>query len=305
MALNCKGSGASGVTFTDKSSYIRGIAYQQDFTSDNPNSSNGYTDPLADPAGCQRDLPYLRQLHTNTIRVYAIDPTKDHSECMNMMADAGIYVVADLGSPTESINSNDPTWTTTLYSRYTDVIDSLANYTNVLGFFAGNEVISQTNNTFSAPFVKAAVRDMKAYIKSKYRPIGVGYAAEDNQYVRDALSAYMNCGEDQNDAVDFYGQNVYSWCGDSSFTESGYNVRVENYQNYSVPVFFAEYGCNNPEPRMFTETPVLYGPLMDGVFSGGIVYLYFQEANNYGESKPNSFEVVQCLMSTRSGLRIR
>lgn len=264
-------------------SFIKGVAYQQDYASDNPNSSNGYTDPLADPDSCRRDLPYLRQLSTNTIRVYAVDPTKDHSECMNMFADAGIYVIADLGSPSESIESNNPAWTTELYERYTSVVDSLANYTNTLGFFAGNEVVTQPNTTFSAPFVKAAVRDTKAYIKSKYRPIGVGYAAEDNQYVRDALSAYMNCGSNQDEAVDFYGQNVYSWCGDSSFTQSGYNVRVENYQNYSVPVFFAEYGCNTAGTRLFTETPVLYGSMMDDVFSGGIVYLYFQDTNDYGK----------------------
>lgn len=262
--------------------------------SENSGSSDGYTDPLADPDGCSRDLPYLRELRTNTIRVYAIDPTKDHSECMNMFANAGIYVVADLGSPSLSIESNTPAWNTEIYQRYTGVVDAMANYTNTLGFFAGNEVITMPNNTFAAPFVKAAVRDTKAYIKANYdRPIGVGYAAEDNQYVRDGLAAYMDCGDDPASIVDFYGQNVYTWCGDSSFTQSGYNVRVDDYRNYSVPVFFAEYGCNTGGgPRPFTEVPVLFGPQMDDVFSGGIVYLYFQEANDFGESLEHAYLIL-------------
>lgn len=38
------------------------------------------------------------------------------------------------------------------------VIDAMANYTNLLGFFAGNEVAFAPNSTDAAPFVKAAVR---------------------------------------------------------------------------------------------------------------------------------------------------
>jgi hypothetical protein len=50
----------------------------------------------------------------------------------------------------------------------------------------------------------------------------------------------------------------------------------------SVPIFFSEYGCNVPAPRVFTEVPVIYGPLMTPVLSGGMVYEFSQEASNFG-----------------------
>jgi 1,3-beta-glucanosyltransferase GAS1 len=275
---------------------MKGVAYQQDYIANvtNAASSNAstYTDPLADTNACNRDIPYLVQLGTNLIRVYAIDPTADHDGCMTALANAGIYVIADLSAPGDSIIRDSPSWNDDLYERYTSVVDNMQKYTNTLGFFAGNEVSNNNTNTDASAFVKAAVRDTKAYIKQKgYRTIGVGYATNDDAGIREDLANYFDCGSPE-DAVDFWGYNIYSWCGDSSYTESGYDQRTKEFENFNIPVFFAEYGCNEVQPRMFTEVAALYGPDMEGVWSGGIVYMYFQEANNYGKHLRNSSRVL-------------
>jgi hypothetical protein len=258
------------------------VAYQQDVNSNGTTSTTGtFTDPLADSAGCSRDIPLLKELGTNTIRVYAINASLDHSACMQMLQDAGIYLIQDLSNPSSSINRDSPTWTTELFADYAAVVDAMANYTNVLGFFAGNEVSNDVSNTNASAFVKAAVRDMKSYIKTRY-------ATNDNADIRIDLAHYFNCG-DPADAIDFWGYNIYSWCGDSSYTVSGYDQRTAEFANYSVPV----------QPRQFTEVQAIYGKNMTGVWSGGIVYMYFQETNNYGRSKsiPSAESLLSCSRS--------
>ncbi|PSK78205.1 hypothetical protein CJJ07_002006 [Candidozyma auris] len=259
---------------------MRGIAYQQDTV--NLTSSDGYVDPLADPDTCKRDIPYLQDLNTNIIRVYALDPTKDHTECMKALDDAGIYVIADLSEPKNSIDRNSPAWNTKLLERYTTVVDAFHNYTNILGFFAGNEVTNEANNTVASAYVKAAVRDTKAYLKEKnYRSIPVGYSANDDIAIRVELADYFACGS-EDERADFFGINMYSWCGSSTWEQSGYKNLTQYYENLGIPIFFSEYGCNEVQPRKFQEVGTIYSSKMTDTWSGGIVYMYFQETNNYG-----------------------
>ena len=75
---------------------------------------------------------------------------------------------------------------------------------------------------------------------------------------------------------------MIQWCGDATFHSSGYDGLTSNFSSTNVPVFFSEYGCNTPAPRIFTEVGALYGTNMTPVLSGGIVYEYAQAENDFG-----------------------
>lgn len=115
------------------------------------------------------------------------------------------------------------------------------------------------------------------------RPIPVGYSAADDIEFRMPLSQFLQCSSESHlDAIDFYGVNSYQWCGAQTFQSSGYDTLVSDYSEFTKPLFLSEYGCNEVLPRGFNEVQAIYSPSMLGVFSGGLVYEYTQEPNNYG-----------------------
>jgi hypothetical protein len=65
--------------------YIKGIAYQ--LIED---------DPLVNTQQCELDAALMKQLGANTIRVYHVNSSADHSGCMNAFAQAGIYLFVDM-----------------------------------------------------------------------------------------------------------------------------------------------------------------------------------------------------------------
>ena len=52
-----------------------------------------FIDPLANSTACARDLPFLQQLNVNTIRVYSVNSSLNHDDCMNALSSAGIYTM--------------------------------------------------------------------------------------------------------------------------------------------------------------------------------------------------------------------
>lgn len=256
--------------------YIRGVDYQ-------PGGSSDLADPIADEAGCARDIAEFQKLGINTVRIYTVDNTANHDACMTALANAGIYLVLDVNTPKYSLNRADPN------PSYNDVylqsifatIDAFHSYDNTLAFFSGNEVINDPASSAAAPYVKAVTRDIRQYIRSmNYRAIPVGYSAADVSENRLEMAEYMNCGTDD-ERSDFFAFNDYSWCDPSSFTTSGWDQKVKNFTGYGLPLFLSEYGCNT-NTRQFQEVSALYSSEMTGVYSGGLVYEYSQEPSNYG-----------------------
>lgn len=116
---------------------------------------------------------------------------------MKSFEDAGIYLLLDIATPRFSINRKAPEYGVHLYNSYKSTVDAFSKYNNLIAFIAGNEVTNDKTNTLASAYVKASLRDIKVYIKgTKSRHIPVGYASNDDEFIRDAIKDYFNCGDE-------------------------------------------------------------------------------------------------------------
>jgi len=260
--------------------YIRGVAYQ-------PGGAADAADPLLNTRNLQRDIENFKELGINTIRIYTIDNSQDHTEAMQMLDEAGIYLALDANTPAFSLNRESAE---TLHTSYNDVylqsvfatIDAFSGFNNLLLFFSGNEVINARNNTNAAPYIKAVTRDMRQYISAQAdRQIPVGYSSADVAENIEQQANYFACGDDEWARSDFFAFNDYSWCSPSSLQVSGWDAKVEMYSDYPSPMFLSEYGCIT-NTREWDEVEALYSSEVTGSWSGGLAYEYTLEANGYG-----------------------
>nr|OQO21212.1 hypothetical protein B0A51_13878 [Rachicladosporium sp. CCFEE 5018] len=266
----------------DQRFYIRGIDYQPGGSS-GAAGSDGASDPIANVENCKRDIVEFKKLGINTVRVYTVDNTLNHDECMSALANAGIYLALDVNTPKYSIRRDKPaqSYNAVYLQSLFATVDAFQGYSNTLLFFSGNEVINDDTSTPCAPYVKAVTRDLKQYIGSRgYRKIPVGYSAADVESNRYEMADYMNCGTDDQRS-DFYAFNDYSWCDPSTY-EVAWQPKVEKFGNYSIPLFLSEFGCIKGTRTFDGQIAALMSSQMTSVYSGGLAYEYSEEGSGYG-----------------------
>ncbi|KAJ3143839.1 1,3-beta-glucanosyltransferase gas1 [Irineochytrium annulatum] len=265
---------ATGAAF-----FVKGIAYQPRGRFD-----GGSTDPISDGRMkvWQKDLELMKELGVNTLRVYQVDPTLPHGKFMDALKRNSMYLLLDMGNDQTSINRDFPSYDVVILQHYKKIVDEFQRFPSLLALTAGNEVINSVNTSSSAPYVKALIRDVKSYIATNGgRKIPVGYASSDDANIRDHLVKYFTC-DDASANPDFIGLNLYEWCGQSTFTLSGFSNRTAELSDLSIPLLVSEYGCNMIRPRKFSEVAAIYGPQMTPVWSGGVLYEFTNEDNSYG-----------------------
>ncbi|KAI8809871.1 Glucanosyltransferase-domain-containing protein [Cladochytrium replicatum] len=286
---------------------VRGIAYQP---GGQARAAYGW-DPISDDAESSwiQDLPIMESLGINVIRVYDTDPNVSHELFMKKLADHNMFLLLDLGKVFSSIHREAPaeTYTKGLVERYLATVDAFQKFSNLLGFIVGNEVVNSIDTSKAAPYVKALIRDIRHHLSkaaeaqlrmternssvhqtrnlTRY-PIPLMVSVTDTNSLRQNEADYLLCGDTKDHregAPDIYGINIYSWCGPTAnFVSSRYKERTEQLSKYGVPMILSEYGCNAVRPRTLNEVSAIYSSPMSSAFSGGVLFEYSNEENNYG-----------------------
>mmetsp|Transcript_45198 Transcript_45198/g.84372 ORF Transcript_45198/g.84372 Transcript_45198/m.84372 type:complete len:442 (+) Transcript_45198:55-1380(+) len=277
-----------------------------------------YGDPTADDMEEQFSeyLPLIKQLGANVVRLYNIDPEKSHKKFMSLAKSLGIYVLVPLtrgdwgflpALPSPQCYSEDlPDYGHVGLNLLTSaklIVDQFSQYDNTVMFVVANEIELLDKEGMAAyPCVKALTRDIHRYQKENgYRKVPLIYSDKDQgNKDRVDIANYLTCAlESPDDAVDAFGLNAYSWCdpgyfspdGVESFRYSPYQSIVDDFESFSKPFLFTEFGCNigtfkwecpaYKGGRTWPQVAVMMTRMSDFV-SGAVAFEFSMENNEFG-----------------------
>eukprot|EP00441_Pelagodinium_beii_P027060 CAMPEP_0197657128 /NCGR_PEP_ID=MMETSP1338-20131121/44439_1 /TAXON_ID=43686 ORGANISM="Pelagodinium beii, Strain RCC1491" /NCGR_SAMPLE_ID=MMETSP1338 /ASSEMBLY_ACC=CAM_ASM_000754 /LENGTH=593 /DNA_ID=CAMNT_0043233433 /DNA_START=68 /DNA_END=1849 /DNA_ORIENTATION=+ len=265
-----------------------------------------------------RDLEAIANLGANTVRLYNVDPKNSHSKFMKRAEELGIYIIVPLNGKDFGFLPAFPSpdcYTKELpgygnvgvhaleFSKA--IVKEFSQYPNTLLFTVANELAQNDKNGFAAfPCVKALTRDIHQYQKScnsTMRRVPLIYSDVDmGPPDRSDIAKYLTCAlESEDDAVDAYGLNVYSWCdevypGDGkpdNFKYSPYYEIKKGFDHLSVPLIFTEFGCNlgafatkcpYKGGRTWPDFKHMVGDDMGEMLSGAVAFQFSMDREEYG-----------------------
>ncbi|KAH9816366.1 Glyco-hydro-72 domain containing protein [Teratosphaeria destructans] len=236
----------------------------------------------------RRDVQLLQELGINTIYVYSLNNTKSHDAAMRLLDDAGIYVLATLSTKHHIIRrvNSSGSYTQATISSLFQTIDAMSRYPNVLGLFVANGTIYSPAHEPALPYLQAAVRDVKRYMRLRHRRTGqrilpIGYAAAET----DTASLAALSSRDDATAIDFWATTSYG----KDLTDERTQGELLDFvaKGRGIPILLSEYSFSPPratidQPRGFDGVAALFAPPLSRRLSGGCVYQFWNLANGYG-----------------------
>lgn len=205
-------------------------------------------------------LEIFKKLNVNTIRLYAVDPTRSHDKFMCAASELGMYVIVALAANCKNCAVQDlkppACYPDELFTRAQMIYNAFAVYDNTLAFSVGNENNLQTKHgkdgTATAPCVKAFLRDVRNYADTctTVRKIPIGLDLADLP-PRNKWFEYYDCpiGDNEYTRAEWIGFNPYVECDpvrNKEFEQSSGLIKLmDDYEKtgYSRPVMLGEFGC--------------------------------------------------------------
>jgi hypothetical protein len=185
------------------------------------------------------------------------------------------------------------------------IVKQFSKFDNTLLFTVNNEFAMNDKDGFAGfQCVKALTRDIHQYQRScatKMRRVPLIYSDYDmGAPDRGIIAKYLTCPlESQDDAIDVYGLNAYSYCqekypdgtGMDNFEYSPYKDIRKDFKDLSVPMLFTEFGCVEGDflsfcpykkGRTWPDIKYFFGKEMGEFVSGAIAYTYNMDFEERG-----------------------
>ncbi|KAK0356728.1 hypothetical protein LTR91_026210 [Friedmanniomyces endolithicus] len=250
--------------------FVKGITYLPRSSNRERGNREDSVDPLSEAylPELKEDVALIRGLGLNSISLYNVDSSKDHSQAMAHLEDNGIYVMVklfnDLEAPTampkneSNFKAKSATWPmydNPLVTNAFRLVHNLSRYPNLLGFVVSGRCIHTPQTIPMAEVLRACIRDTKAFLRSLdgVRQIPVGVSADNSQIFMIPQVRYFSAGPAA-ERADFMAKQCYSWAGPSSFTMSGWHNMVERIgPETMMPMLMGEYGAKVRKSRPWDE----------------------------------------------------
>ena len=212
----------------------RGVAYQPAPLGDNPSVSQPFGDYFTDAYSSlwERDLPLLRAMGANIIRIYAWSDTANHDafldDCYNGGIDPIYVLVNRFIDP--NTNWNDSAAVGAISSTFTAIDSRLGSHPAVAGILLGNEINIESGNGENPAFW-AAMNTIAGDIKAQSPDRLLSVAITDALPQVEAFDASLT-------NIDFWSMQIYRGVSLGNFFNQYAAVSDK-------PLFLSEWGMDN------------------------------------------------------------